>query len=162
MDPNLITALTVAVPAVFASSVVPLLTLWMTSRNKRIERSEDWARQDEVAKRLSAQQKLTDIRVDEQSQMLKSAKAERALTDDKIDSIHFLVNSNMTAAMQAELDATRREVALMFEVIELKKASGKQPTAEVLAAITATKNRIAELQASLVDRQPGVPLSAAT
>jgi hypothetical protein len=70
----------------------------------------------------------------------------------KLGVIHDLVNSSMTAAMQAELDATRRELAMMREVVELNRQAGREPTVEALAAIEATSARIMELSAALRDR----------
>lgn len=74
------------------------------------------------------------------------------ITNSKLDVIHTLVNSNMTAAMQAELDATVRELALMREVIALKSEHGRDPSADALAAIESTTKKIAELRAVLADR----------
>jgi hypothetical protein len=54
--------------------------------------------------------------------------------------------------MQSESDAVSRELAMMLEVVELKRVAGKEPTQEVLAAIDATKAKIAELHAKLADR----------
>ena len=66
--------------------------------------------------------------------------------------IHMLVNSNLTASIHAELDATIREVAMMREVIALKRAAGHEPSDEAAQAVAATDARIAELRASLGDR----------
>ncbi len=74
------------------------------------------------------------------------------LTNGKLDVIHVLVNSNMTAAMQGEMDATIREVALMTELLQLKKAAGLAPTVEALAAIDAANAKIKDLRLSLADR----------
>lgn len=73
-------------------------------------------------------------------------------TNLKLDAIHVLVNSNMSASMQAELDATVRELAMMHEVIDLKAASGKEPTKMALDAIKQTEGRIIELKAKINDR----------
>jgi hypothetical protein len=70
----------------------------------------------------------------------------------KLNTIHTLVNSNMTASMQAELDATKRELAMMHEVIDLKKRAGHDPTPGALEAITFTEGQIADLRARLDDR----------
>jgi hypothetical protein len=70
----------------------------------------------------------------------------------KLNTIHTLVNSNMTASMQAELDATMRELAMMHEVIDLKRVAGHEPTPGALDAITFTEGKIADLRARLDDR----------
>ncbi len=86
------------------------------------------------------------------------AEAARLLTErqeeaaDKLDTIHALVNSNMTAALQAEFDATVREEAMMKEVIELKRALGREPSEIAQAALIATRAKIAELSTNLSAR----------
>lgn len=66
--------------------------------------------------------------------------------------IHALVNSNLTASMRSELEATVRDVASMREVIALRRAAGHEPSQEAIAAVEATDNRIYELRASLTDK----------
>jgi hypothetical protein len=80
-------------------------------------------------------------------------------TDERLDEItrqlhqiHTLVNSNLTASMRAELEASVRDVASMREVIALKKVAGHDPSEEALQAAAAADARIAELRASLGDR----------
>ncbi|MGA2412710.1 MAG: hypothetical protein ABSG46_20295 [Candidatus Binataceae bacterium] len=75
-----------------------------------------------------------------------------AKTNSKLDVIHALVNSNMTTAMQSELDATVRELAMMREVVALNGAAGRPPSEESLGAIDATQTKINELKAALADR----------
>jgi hypothetical protein len=71
---------------------------------------------------------------------------------DHLKVIHTLVNSNMTAAMQAELDATIRELAMMQEVIDIKRSVGQEPSPASLAALQRTEERVGELRATLQDR----------
>jgi anion-transporting ArsA/GET3 family ATPase len=73
-------------------------------------------------------------------------------TNEKLDVIHILVNSNMTAAMQSELDATVREAAMMREVMRLNKSAGQAPTTAATDALAETDKRIAKLRAELHDR----------
>jgi hypothetical protein len=72
---------------------------------------------------------------------------------NQLGEIHTLVNSNMTAEMQARYDGTKRELAVMRELMELKRAGGLQPTPDVLAAIEATETSLNELDAALADRR---------
>jgi len=78
--------------------------------------------------------------------------ASATLTNEKLDVIHILVNSNMTAAMQAELDETRSSLVLMKEILDLKKVNGVEPSPAALAAIKTKEGKIAEMQAALRDR----------
>jgi hypothetical protein len=58
----------------------------------------------------------------------------------------------MTAEMQAELDATRRELAMMKEVISLNRATGREPSEEATQELHVTQAKIDELTAQLQDR----------
>jgi hypothetical protein len=77
------------------------------------------------------------------------AAATAAETNTKLDSIHVLVNSNLTASKQSELDATRREL-LLLKAVPL-------PDEEALAATKLAEARIAELEAQLADRKGNQP-----
>jgi cell division septation protein DedD len=99
---------------------------------------QSFKRQDEVAARLDHSDKEINT---------------------KLDTIHTLVNSNMTAAMQSEFDATVRELAMMLEVIELKKSGGLDPSVDAKAAVEITQLKIAELKAQLEDRYKSTELA---
>jgi hypothetical protein len=73
-------------------------------------------------------------------------------TSRKLDTIHTLVNSNMTAAMQSEFEAVVRELAVMREIMELRRVSGQEPTQDTLSAIASTETKMHELDAALADR----------
>jgi hypothetical protein len=66
--------------------------------------------------------------------------------------IHTLVNSTLTAAMQSELDANRREELLMRELVRMRTESGKEPSDDQLAALGATHRKIEELTRAMADR----------
>ncbi len=134
-----LTALIVAIPTVLSSTFVPLTYAWMTNRARQQEKREDFARQDVVAARLLAanERVANDTKV----------------TNTKLDTIHTLVNSNMTAAMQAELDATTRELAVIRELIAVKQGIGQSPSVDALAAERAAHDKIAELTVVLTDRK---------
>jgi hypothetical protein len=101
-----------------------MLTILLTNRGRRQEKKEDYARQDALADKA----------------------------DKKLNAIHILVNSGYDRAMQAELDATKRELVSLLEIVGLKKSAGQEPTIEALAVIDATKNKISELIAAMADR----------
>jgi hypothetical protein len=77
-----------------------------------------------------------------------------------LDVIHGLVNSNLTASMRAELEATIRDRASMAELVEIKRAAGHEPSKEALQAIEAADARVAELRASLGDRMKATEIAA--
>jgi hypothetical protein len=70
----------------------------------------------------------------------------------QLHQIHTLVNSNLTASMRAELEATVRDAASLREVIALKAASGLEPSREATQQLDATDARVAELRAAIGDR----------
>lgn len=73
-------------------------------------------------------------------------------TESKLDEIHTLVNSNMTAALESELSAHKASLALLEETITLKNDLGTAPSRETLKRVQDIKRKIAELEAKLRDR----------
>lgn len=136
MTPEIIISLVFsAVLAVFASITAPVILMNRTAAMHREDRLADYARQDAMAAEARAANE-------------KAA----ADTNGKLDAIHGLVDGAMTAAMRAELEATKRELAMMREVAAIKQAAGHEPTLETLAAIEATAARTQKLESALADR----------
>ena len=118
----------------------PLLLAHLTNRQRRSDKREDWARSDAVAEKAAEAARLllaANERVAETT----------AVTNEKLDVIHGLVNSQMTAAIQAELGATERELVLLRRL-----AAIAAPDDEVQAAEATATAKIAELRATLADR----------
>ena len=138
IDSAILVALIVAIPTVLASTFTPLAIAWMANHARRRERLEDYARQDLVAERVA---ETADTLTESTLQ-----------TNAKLDTIHVLVNSNMTAAMKAELDATIREKTVIIELMSLKETMGHETTTATLAALKAAEDKITELTAVLRDR----------
>jgi inorganic triphosphatase YgiF len=74
-------------------------------------------------------------------------------TSSKLEVVHKLVNSNMSAALQAKLDALETSLAMMREVIDLKRAAGREPTPEALAAIQSTESKIRDTRGMIAQRE---------
>jgi len=149
--------------AVFSSITAPLILVLLTNWQRRKEREEQWERDDavaaqaaEAAELLRKAQEAAAAQAEEAAALLLDANERvaetSALTNGKLDVIHTLVNSSLTAAMQAELDATEAQLVLMREVVDLKYATGKKPSAESLALIVAKQDQISELKAKMDDR----------
>jgi hypothetical protein len=79
----------------------------------------------------------------------------------QLHQIHTLVNSNLTASMRAELEATVRDAASLREVIAIKKISGLAPSPEAAQQLEATDARVAELRASIGDRLQATEIAEA-
>jgi len=152
MTPEMIAAYGALTVAVLGSFVLPIVKSSMDNRVRAVELRTKEARDDLLADRVNEVRKQAERAAD----LLKASTAAQASaaksTNDKLDVIHTLVNSNMTAALQAELDATISQLAMMQEMMALKQASGHEPLPDVLAAVERTKARIAELRSTLADR----------
>ena len=159
----------VAVIAVVSPGILALLTGWQNGKSKR----EDWRRQDEVAKRQedaaekvsqvaakaeeaaallvtrqdasagAAQQAAEDL-VEANENLRRETRRAAALVNGKLDQIHTLVNSNLSAAMDDRLTAIR---AL---IVALQQATDQSPAA--VERIQALESTAIELEAQLADR----------
>lgn len=137
----------VIVAAIGALSAIlsPLLLAHLLNAQRRKEKQEDWRRQDEVAAKVDAAagQAATAAEL-----LVESNK----VSNMKLDGIHDLVNSKMTAALDAQLVALESNVVLMRREIARQKESGQEPTAEDLASLKATEAKVSELRAQVHDR----------
>lgn len=70
-----------------------------------------------------------------------------------LNTIHALVNSTLSAAIKAELEATQREIAMMNEVVDLRKRAGLDITPETTAALERSRQRVLELRTELHERE---------
>lgn len=131
----------VIVGVLIASFIGPVTLLVLTNRYRR----EDWARQDRVADRAAETAELLLAN--------NQAVADTAeVTNNKLDVIHTLVNSNMTAALQGELDSTRANLATLRELIALRVSQGQEPNNDTLAALATLEAKVKKLAANLSDR----------
>ena len=87
------------------------------------------------------------------------ADAAIAAISGKLEAIHALVDSNVTAAIQDGLDARSVQLVTMAEILDLKRADGRTPTPEALQAVQSTQAKIIELERLLGERrgQSGAP-----
>lgn len=132
--------------AVVISVIAPLVLSWMTNRNIRSMKQLDWNRQDAVAEQV----KLAATALIESN---RNAEVNSLKVQGQLTAIHTLVNSNLTASLQGELNSTIRELAGLREIVVLTKAAGRDAAAETLAAIALADSKIAELQTTLIDRK---------
>jgi hypothetical protein len=127
-------ALVVAVSSMFG----PVLVGWVAYYIRRKEKQEEYARQDEVARRVEIVKETTV--------------AARAVMNNKLDEIHELVNSNMTSALLSERSALNGQLTLMYEIIALRRMSRQEPSAETLSTIEDIKTKLATLTDTLKSR----------
>lgn len=150
----------VLVVAVVVSLISPAVLAWITGRQRRREKFEDWARQD--AREQAAIERQDEV-ADKVAEVAQTAATSAHDTAERLEVlgegqkvIHGLVNSNLTAQKQETLDSTRRELVLM------KVIAGDAPSGSQAAAITAIEERIAELASELAKRDAQEDIAAAT
>lgn len=134
---------------VVASLVSPAVLAVITSRIARSNKREDWRRSDEVATQAAEAARLLLVEN-------RKVAATAAVTNGKLDVIHTLVNSNMTAAMQAQLAALKAQLVLMDRL-----AATGDSSAEELDAVAMVEAQITELEAALHDRLAATEAAAA-
>lgn len=124
--------------ALIVSVIAPTILAWLTNRNRRAEKTEDWKRLDDVAARAAEAARLLAA---EQKRVAEATKT----ASDKLDTIvtttaviHTLVNSSLTAAIERQLFLAKR----LLETDDI--------TADEQAAL---KAEIAELGTVLSDRR---------
>ena len=164
---SIISLIAVAIVAIFSSITAPLILARRTERMHREDQLADYKRQDQVAKEaketaiamaaqqdvIIRQQKAGADAVQARDEAAGARAAEVAKSvDGKLDVLHGLANSTLSAALESELGALETSLAMMNEVIDLKKAAGIEPTREAVIAIESTEAKIAELKATLADR----------
>jgi len=130
---------------VISPAILAIISNHITGRQRRAEKKLDWAREDAVAAKAEEAAKLL---LASNERVADNAK----VTNGKLDQIHTLVNSNLTASMKGELEAT------IAKLVVLKKLAGRDERDKVdvsesdLKDIRDTEARIAEMTAILNDR----------
>lgn len=140
----LITSLTTLV-------ISPIVLAVIARRSKK----QDWERQDKVAAQAAEAARLL---VSSNRQISERLEESNASTEQRLDQIHTLVNSNLTVAMQSETTATashltalQRERLLLLEIIALKRSQGLDPSEEAMAALAASGEQISAAQEKLAE-----------
>ncbi len=135
--------------ALLVSVLAPTLLALLNNLSMRKSKLLDWEREDK--KEAQKEKKANEV-ADRLLASNKEVADNAASTQRKLDVIHVLVNSNMTAAMRAELDATIRELALMRQIVGRDKTDNLPVLPEALIAIESTQDKINELTNTLNDR----------
>ena len=116
----------VIIVALIVSLLAPTINGLITNRNNRKVKIEDWAREDAVAEQAAQAAALlleANERVAESTSGLATQLVE---IHGQAEQIHTLVNSNLQAAMQGQLEAMKAQVILM--------RNDKDTTAEAIVA----------------------------
>jgi hypothetical protein len=73
-------------------------------------------------------------------------------TNGKLDVIHTLVNSTLTAALESDLSATKQSLATMEQLTALRKADGEPISPETVAAMNDAQAKVDSLTQQMADR----------
>lgn len=107
----------------------------------RVQKAEDYARQDKVAADLLRRQDEIAAKVEQTARLAAEnarVAAESAVKlEGKVDGVHLLVNSNLT-------NEKKKTLAVMLEIADLKTTMGQKPTPEFLAEVEALKQELVE------------------
>lgn len=155
----MLTILGVLIAAVIGPALVSLLN----ARQQRASKQQDYDRLDAVADRAekvavaaAGRAEAVAAQAREAATLLLAANERVAeatqIAGGKLDAIHALVNSQLTAALQSELNATRRELAVLGELAAMRAKSGGEGAPETAALVGAATARIEELEKNLADR----------
>lgn len=107
----------------------------------RVQKLEDYARQDKVAADLLRRQDEIAAKVEMTARLAAEAARHASENSDKlelkVDGVFALVNSNLT-------NEKKKILALMLELVDQKRETGKEPTPEILAEIAALKQELVD------------------
>ncbi len=153
MDPAVIVTLVISVAGViFASITAPLILAHRTERMHREDMLSDYQRQDKVAAAAAA----AAVAAQEAARLAQQQAADAAAKLDDLSAqtqrIHTLVNSDMTAARQEELDQAESLIVVLNRVIQLARDKGIMPDPSDVDALERTQHRRDQLELILADR----------
>ena len=157
-------------------AVGALITTVINGWQIRAGKKQDYERQDAVAAQaavaaalLEERQNAAEEKAAEAATLLLAANERVAkqsadaaeVTNGKLNQIHELVNSSLTAQMEEAYAALTQQLVLMREVIALHTAAGRQPSQDALNAIGIIERKVAELGATLSDRAKATEIADA-
>lgn len=111
------------VASIISPMMLALVTAWVQHRKTRA----DWEREDEKERKALEREKLLRE------------------NSNKLDSIHSLVNGNLSKALRGRYDSTLRELASLEDLVVLKHKLGMEPTAQTMLAIRVAKDSLTDL-----------------
>lgn len=127
-----------AVAALAASSLSPVLLAIVTTRERRAETRERWNHEDAVVAGAAA--------------TAATQRRHNAAIIDHLEAIHAVLDTELAAAQARELDAARALLARSQEVIALRREAGTEPSVEAEDQILELEIRIAAMAELLATR----------
>jgi hypothetical protein len=151
------------VVALVVSIISPTIVALLAGRQQRKAKEQDWAREDAVAdkavlvaKQASAAAQLLlaaqETEAVARQEVARLAAENNAATASQLKQIHTLVNSDMTAARQSELNTFRQLIESQKAQVKLISGHNLEAPTDLLESIKANEERVQELRAVLADR----------
>lgn len=149
---KIMVVLTPILIAVFGS-LFALVQIWIGNRAnaaaKKAEAAEEQSAKRDEAVRIAAEKAAE--KAEEVKEVLKAATGN---TDGKLDIIHSLSNSALTASMKSDENSQTLNILMMEEMLEFKKSSGGNGlNKDTLATLTKAKGRVEELRSAIAERE---------
>lgn len=164
MDTGLAVVLAAGAAAV-ASTVSPLLLSRLNDKQAHAIQLANYARQDQVAAKaaeVAAQAaEAARLLLLRDAEVARIAKENAEATAATLASIHTLVNSTLSGAIEGELDARTKLFAALDELRQRDIADGRTSTPEESAALVVVQDKITELTATVAERAAQTELADA-
>jgi hypothetical protein len=129
--------------------VAPVILFLLTDWRNRKTRKENWAREDLVAERV----------LKSSATLLKVTKETSKAVQKDIAGVHFLVNSDKTAGMEAQLVGFKLALASTNMMMLQSKRLGEVITTDVATNLELINAKILELETELQERERKLQLS---
>lgn len=158
MMTDAVTLAVIAAAAGVPALVIPLFSASLTNRRERKAREAQNARDDLLLARANERADKLELKAQEVARIIQVNNDVATLGVTKLlagqKQIHTLVNSDRTAGMQDQLDSREIALALLIELVEVKKglAVPQQPTVETLATIEQMRASVLVLRKAVTDR----------
>ena len=153
MDPAVIVTLVVSVSGViFASITAPLILAHRTEKMHRQDQLADYQRQDRVAIDAANTAAAARNAAWAAQRAAERSQDQLAVLNAQTRRIHTLVNSDMTAARQEQLDQDEQLIVMLQRVIQLTQDKGMPPNQDDLNSLDRIRHRRDQLELLLADR----------
>jgi hypothetical protein len=162
VTPAVVVTLVVSIAGViFASVTAPLILARRTEAMHREDMLEDYKRQDRVVAAAAAASSAAQASAlaAEQRASIATGKLDDLAVQTK--RIHTLVNSDMTAAREEQLEQAESLIIVLQRVIQLAQSKGIAPDPADVDALERTQRRRDQLELILADRMTQLHASEA-
>jgi hypothetical protein len=152
MDATAIAAWGSLAGVILVGFVLPIIRTAQDSRTRAAELRAANERADILADRVEGVRKQAVVAADILKRNTEAQVTIAAGVNGKLDTIHGLVNSTLTAAMQAALGAKLGARVFLQRLVDAERAAGKTPEKEDIDALATLDTEIADMRTVIDDR----------